>query len=214
MTTTTRQVREPTYEDVLTAAKVVAGHLQPTPVLASPLLGDGVLLKLETFQPTGSFKVRGALVATANVQSDFPGARVVTASAGNHGLGVAFAARALGAPATIVIPENASPAKRSALERFGDGVDVVVHGASYDQAESFALDLEIKRCPLRVGLQRSLGHRGAGDHRLGAVRSGERSTDDRRSCRRRRPGRRAWLLRRRGERASRSSASSPMPHLR
>jgi threonine dehydratase len=142
MTTTTRQVREPTYEDVLAAAEVVAGHLQPTPVLTSPLLGDGVLLKLETFQPTGSFKVRGALVATANVLNDHPGARVVTASAGNHGLGVAFAARTLGAPATIVIPENASPAKRSALEGFGDGVDVVVHGASYDQAESFALGLE------------------------------------------------------------------------
>ncbi len=142
MTTAIRQVRVPTYEDVLAAAKVVASHLQPTPVVASPLLGEGVLLKLETFQPTGSFKVRGALVATASVVATYPGARVVTASAGNHGLGVAFAARSLGVPATIVIPENASPVKRSALERFGGDVDVVVHGTNYDEAESYAMGLE------------------------------------------------------------------------
>jgi threonine dehydratase len=139
VTTGRRQVREPTAEDVLRAAAVVARHLAPTPLIESPLLGERVLLKLETFQPTGSFKVRGGLAAVGNILSTEPGRGVVTASAGNHGLGVAFAARALGSTATIVLPENASPAKRSALERFGAGVEVVVHGRTYDEAEAHAL---------------------------------------------------------------------------
>ena len=141
MTTVPRQVSEPTSEDLLRAADVVADHLLPTPLIASPLLGDRVLLKLETFQPTGSFKVRGGLSAVANMLATAPVGRVVTASAGNHGLGVAYAARALGLPATIVLPENASSAKRSALERFGEGVDVVVHGQTYDESEAYAMTL-------------------------------------------------------------------------
>ena len=141
MTTEPRQVSEPTKQDLLRAAEVVADHLSPTPLIASPLLGDRVLLKLETFQPTGSFKVRGGLAAVANMLDTDPIGRVVTASAGNHGLGVAYAARALGVPATIVLPENASSAKRSALERFGGGVDVVVHGQTYDESEAYAMSL-------------------------------------------------------------------------
>jgi threonine dehydratase len=141
VTTAPRRVREPTAEDVLRAGQVVARNLPATPVVESPLLGPGVLLKLESFQPTGSFKVRGGMVAVANVLAHHPGGRVVTASAGNHGLGVAYAARALGVPATIVLPENASSAKRSALEQFGGGVEVVIHGPTYDEAEAHALDL-------------------------------------------------------------------------
>jgi threonine dehydratase len=136
-----RLVREPTVDDVRWAGDLIARYLPPTPLLASPLLGEGVLLKLETFQPTGSFKVRGALVAVAAAQAANPGGRVVTASAGNHGLGVAFAARALAIPATIVIPVNASPAKRAALERFD--VDLVSFGVSYEEAESHALSLAV-----------------------------------------------------------------------
>jgi threonine dehydratase len=136
-----RLVREPTVDDVRRAGDLIAHYLAPTPLLASPLLGDGVLLKLETFQPTGSFKVRGALVAVAAARADDPGGRVVTASAGNHGLGVAFAARALGMPATIVLPVNASSAKRAALERFD--VDVVSYGSTYEEAESHALALAL-----------------------------------------------------------------------
>ncbi len=97
------------------------------------------MLKLETVQPTGSFKVRGALVAVAAALQEGPDRPVVTASAGNHGLGVAWAARALGARATVVIPGNASETKRAGLEQFG--VEVVVHGDSYDDAEARALTL-------------------------------------------------------------------------
>lgn len=134
-----RPVREPSADEVVRAMDLVASHLPATPVITSPLLGDRVLLKLDSFQPTGSFKVRGALVAVANAIADDPRGTVVTASAGNHGLGVAYAAQTLGTKATIVVPENASAAKQAALERFD--VEVIRHGTSYDQAEKHALAL-------------------------------------------------------------------------
>jgi threonine dehydratase len=132
-----RTVRSPQTADVLTAGKIVRDFLAPTPVIASPLLGPGVVLKLETFQPTGAFKVRGALVAVAASVADDRDRPVVTASAGNHGLGVAFAAQTLGVRALVVIPENASKAKREALEGFE--VELVRHGHTYEEAEAEAL---------------------------------------------------------------------------
>jgi threonine dehydratase len=130
-------VTQPGADDVVRAGAIVGRSLSPTPVVASPLLGDGVVLKLETLQPTGSFKVRGALVAVAAALAEDAGRTVVTASAGNHGLGVAFAAHALGARAVVVIPGNASEAKQTALGRFA--VEVVRYGVSYDEAEAHAL---------------------------------------------------------------------------
>jgi threonine dehydratase len=105
--------------------------------VAAPALGPDVWLKLETLQPTGSFKVRGALVAVGAALARDPELPIVTASAGNHGLGVAFAASRLGAGATVVVPEHASEAKIAALERFP--ITLVRHGASYDDAEVHAL---------------------------------------------------------------------------
>jgi len=131
----------PTAEDLAAAAEVVGAALAPTPVLATPSLGDGVVCKLETFQPTGSFKVRGGLAAVHRAARD--GVAVVTASAGNHGLGVAYAATRFGVDATVVIPENASEKKRAALERFA--VTLVRHGHSYEDAEAHALSLAASR---------------------------------------------------------------------
>jgi threonine dehydratase len=142
-----RFVREPNARDLASAKEIVSRYLSPTILMPSPALGDRVMLKLETFQPTGSFKVRGGLAAVANAVASNPTGRVVTASAGNHGLGVAYAAKALGAGATIVIFENASPAKRKALESFStplkgsSGIEIVVHGANYDEAEAYAISL-------------------------------------------------------------------------
>jgi threonine dehydratase len=134
---TVRSVEEPGPADVVRARDIVARHLPATPVVASPRLGPQVFLKLETFQPTGSFKVRGALVAVAGARAEDPHAAFVTASAGNHGLGVAFAAHTFGSPACVVIPENASQAKRAALATFH--VEIVRHGLTYDAAEAHAL---------------------------------------------------------------------------
>ena len=99
-----RTVRVPTADDVVAARAVVSRHLEPTMMVRSPALGRGVVLKLETMQPTGSFKVRGALVAVANALARDRERPLIAASAGNHGLGIAFAATAYGAAATVVVP--------------------------------------------------------------------------------------------------------------
>lgn len=134
-----RTVRPPDADDLAAAAEVVRRHLPPTPVVPVPGLGEGVLAKLEGFQPTGSFKVRGALAAVSAAAHRCPGAPLVAASAGNHGLGVACAAHRLGAEATVVVAETASVAKVRALEQYP--VTLVRHGASYDEAEAHALHL-------------------------------------------------------------------------
>ena len=132
-----RPVRVPDASEVVAAAVVVSRHLAATPVVAAPQLGHDVSLKLETLQPTGSFKVRGALVAVTAALARDRSTRLVTASAGNHGLGIAFAADRLGATATVVVPTNASQAKQAAIERFA--VELVRYGTSYDEAEAHAI---------------------------------------------------------------------------
>jgi threonine dehydratase len=132
---TVRAVAAPTAADLEAAWAVVAERLEPTPLVPAPALGEDVHLKLETMQPTGSFKVRGALAALSRAGAE----PVVTASAGNAGLGVAWAATALGVRATVVVAETASPAKVAALDALP--VTLVKHGADYDEAEAHALEL-------------------------------------------------------------------------
>jgi threonine dehydratase len=119
------------------ASAVIAGALDPTPVIASPCLGNEINLKLETLQPTGSFKVRGALAALSShehVDGDF-----VIASTGNFALGMAWAASFLGRSVTVVVPEITSSAKLSALSNFS--INLVVHGDSKEAAELYARSL-------------------------------------------------------------------------
>jgi threonine dehydratase len=132
-------VRVPDASEIPEAAATVHRYLSATPVIPAPGLGRDTWLKLETLQPTGSFKVRGALVAVTAALARDRRTAIVTASAGNHGLGIAFAADRLGATATIVVPSNASDAKQGAIERFS--VALVRHGTSYDDAEAHALAL-------------------------------------------------------------------------
>jgi threonine dehydratase len=118
---------------------VVRRYLPVTPVVAAPQLGRGVSLKVETVQPTGSFKVRGGLAAVAATLAADPGRAVVASSAGNHGLGLAYAASKLKAQVTVIVPRLASAAKVSALQQFD--VRLVLHGEGYSEAEAHALDL-------------------------------------------------------------------------
>jgi threonine dehydratase len=121
------------------ARAVVRRHLSPTPLVRyhhAPAEVP-VYLKLESMQPGGSFKVRGALSAAAAYAAQ--GEPIVTASAGNHALGIAYAAEALGVEATVVVPRTGSPAKIAALS--GRGIRLVLEGADYDEAEAVALDL-------------------------------------------------------------------------
>jgi threonine dehydratase len=110
--------------DVFTAAReAVSRFLRPTPCETSAYLaarfGRPMALKLEGAQPTRSFKVRGALAKLSALQAAGAREGVVAASAGNHGLGVAWAARRLGLSADVFVPEGASPAKCRPMVREG-----------------------------------------------------------------------------------------------
>jgi threonine dehydratase len=106
-----------TADDVRAATGRIAGHVRRTPTLR---LGDStrsasardVTLKLENLQVTGSFKPRGALNALLAMPRAVIEHGVVTASGGNHGQGVAYAARRLGVPATVYVPETAPLVKQ------------------------------------------------------------------------------------------------------
>jgi threonine dehydratase len=125
---------------ILIARRRISGAVYRTPLEPVAWLSDQsgarVSLKLECYQPTGSFKVRGAMTALSVLDSRERERGIVAATAGNHGLGLAYAAERLGLRPTIVVPENASPAKVAALRRFP--LDLLVRGADYDAAERAA----------------------------------------------------------------------------
>jgi threonine dehydratase len=125
------------------AAETIAGAVYRTPLERSAWLSEiaqaDVRLKLECYQPTGSFKVRGALAALSRLDAGEQERGVVTASAGNHGLGVAFAASLCGIRATVVVPEGASPAKVAALRRLP--ITLLTGGPNYDVAERRAKEI-------------------------------------------------------------------------
>ena len=128
--------------DLLAARKVVRRHAWRTPLVPSTALGKlagcSAYLKMECWQHTGSFKVRGALSKLASLSADEWARGVVTASAGNHGLGVAYASQVLGLPAvTIFVPENAPQAKVERLRAFN--CEVRRAGADYDAAHATAV---------------------------------------------------------------------------
>ena len=112
-----------TRASVVEAAARIAPHIRRTPTERSPALsqlaGRDVYLKLENLQRTGAFKIRGALNALMRLDAARRAAGVVTASAGNHGQGVAFAAQLVGAPATVVLPQGVPLAKLTAIQRSG-----------------------------------------------------------------------------------------------
>lgn len=129
----TRTVPLPTEDDFAAAREVVTQHLSPTPLIASPVRRSA-WLKLETFQPTGAFKVRGALAAMSAAPEN---RQVIAASAGNHALGLAHAGSVLGRRPMVVVPESASEAKLEALRKLP--IQLVTHGESYDEAEAWAV---------------------------------------------------------------------------
>jgi threonine dehydratase len=113
--------------DVLAAAQRIAPHVRRTPLVRSEPLsaiaGGDVYLKLETEQVTGSFKLRGALNALATLPAEVQRRGVVASSAGNHGLGVAYAAKSLGVPAMIFVPSTAPEVKKSGIRALGATLD-------------------------------------------------------------------------------------------
>jgi threonine dehydratase len=122
----------PTIAEVRAAAHRIAGHAVRTPMLTSALLdertGMRVFLKCETLQRTGSFKFRGAYNALAALAPAERREGIVAVSSGNHGQGVAEAARLFGIAATVVMPADAPAIKRERTERSGGRI------VTYDRA--------------------------------------------------------------------------------
>lgn len=115
-----------------------------TPCPRSPALSEmfraHVYAKLDNLQATGAFKERGAANKLLQLTAEQRQRGVVTASAGNHGLGVAFQARRLGIHATVVMPRNAPLIKRANIERYGG--TVILHGDSFEESAAHARQLE------------------------------------------------------------------------
>ena len=112
-----------TVHDVLRARRLIRSYLHPTALFSYPaldrLLGAQVFVKHENHSPIGSFKARGSLNAlSAHVRER----QVLACSTGNHGMGVAYAARMLGLRATVVVPEWANREKTNAIEALGGRV--------------------------------------------------------------------------------------------
>lgn len=131
-------------EHVYAARSVLRGIVVNTPLLSSDRLSDDVgarvIVKAENTQRAGSFKLRGAYNKLASLSDDQRKRGVIAHSAGNHAQGVALAARLLGAPATVVMPEYAPLAKVVATKRFG--AQVILHGQSFDDAGAYARQLQ------------------------------------------------------------------------
>lgn len=124
-------------EHLAQARALVRAHLLYTPLVPAPSLGRRVFLKLETEQRTGSFKVRGALARIGSPEVTGDRREVIAASAGNHGLGVAFACGLLGRRATVYVPKHAPWVKRSGIAALGARV-VVTDAPGYDATERAA----------------------------------------------------------------------------
>jgi threonine dehydratase len=129
--------------DFQAAAERIRGHVRRTPLLAAaplrePVAAGDLTLKLESLQVTGSFKARGAAHKVLTLSPEELARGLVTASGGNHGLGVAYAGRLAGAKVTIYLPANAPASKAERLKAWG--AEVVREGAVWDDANAVALE--------------------------------------------------------------------------
>ena len=132
-----------TLEQFKNARNVLQGVLRPTHLIDSPYLsrlcGNNVYLKPENMQVTGAYKIRGAYFKISTLTSEEKERGLVTASAGNHAQGVAYAAQAAGVAATIVMPTTTPLVKVNNTKDYG--AKVVLHGEVFDDAAELAAKL-------------------------------------------------------------------------
>lgn len=132
-----------TLEQFKEARNVLQGVLRPTPLIHSPYLskscGNNVYLKPENMQVTGAYKIRGAYYKISTLTDEEKVRGLVTASAGNHAQGVAYAAQASGVAATIVMPTTTPLVKVNNTKDYG--ANVVLHGEVFDDAAELAAQL-------------------------------------------------------------------------
>ena len=134
------------FRSILEARRKIRNLVTKTPTYLSNVFsqrtGAEVYLKLECFQSVGVFKIRGAVNKICGLSPSELESGLVTASSGNHGLAVAYAAKIYGAKAVVVVPENAVKEKIEAIESYG--AEIVKYGKDYDEAYSKALEIQKK----------------------------------------------------------------------
>lgn len=132
-------MQPPTFADVLFARQTIAPYLRPTPLYhyqsLSDEVGPEVWVKHENHNPTGAFKVRGGVNFMAHLPPEAKTRGVITASTGNHGQSVAYAAGLFGVRAVIAMPNGANPAKVEAIRNFGAEIHFV--GQDFDDCRKY-----------------------------------------------------------------------------
>jgi threonine dehydratase len=136
-------MRLPTFQDVLLARRTIAPHLRPTPLYfyrgLSELVGAEVWVKHENHQPVGAFKVRGGINLVAHLNDEERARGVISASTGNHGQSIAYAARLFGVRAIIGMPQGSNPGKVAAIRNLG--AEIHFHGRDFDEARLYVEEL-------------------------------------------------------------------------
>jgi threonine dehydratase len=126
----------PDLADVLAARQRIARYLGPTPLYRYPVLdeltGARLWVKHENHQPVGAFKVRGGVNLVSQLSAEERQRGVITASTGNHGQSVGYAANLFGVRAIVCVPEQANPVKVESMRALG--AEVVFHGRDFDEA--------------------------------------------------------------------------------
>jgi threonine dehydratase len=142
----TSRMQPPTIEDIRAAAQRIEGAVIRTPMLVSrtlsEIIGAEVWLKFENLQFTAAYKERGALNKLLQLTPEERARGVIAASAGNHAQAVAYHAKRLGIPATIVMPESTPTVK--VTQTAGHGATVVLHGKIVDDAFAKARELALE----------------------------------------------------------------------
>ena len=151
-------VPRPTFTDVLRARRIVSRYLPRTPLLPSlalsKLLGFQLYLKYENYQPIGAFKVRGGLNLVSSLTPTERARGVITASTGNHGQSIAYAAQTFGVRAVIVMPEVSNPDKVESMVNLG--AEIVFSGEDFEAAR--AVDRQVHDNPwTAIGVAAGLG---------------------------------------------------------
>ena len=135
-----------TLENIQDARKAIAPFIKCTPLVQSQYLttfcGCPLFLKLENLQITGSFKPRGVFNKLLHLNAEEKDRGIITASAGNHGQAVAFAAQKLNHYARVVVPRNTPKVKIEGIKKYG--ADLILFGENYDAAERKAKELARK----------------------------------------------------------------------
>ena len=144
------ELKEPVLADVMSARERIRPWLNPTALGSYPglsaLAGIELFVKHENHQPIGAFKVRGGINLLSRLSEEDRKHGVISASTGNHGQSIAYAAKLFGVRAIITVPEGANPAKVDSMLALG--AEVVFHGRDFDEARE-----EVERRSAREGLR-------------------------------------------------------------